>query len=88
LSDDLLIDPHTADGLKVAREQRQDKEIMICLETALPEKFAEMMTEALGYEPPKPDILQALERLPQRYVSFEADALTVKHYIEKSLKDI
>jgi threonine synthase len=87
-SDDLLIDPHTADGLKVAREQRQDKEIMICLETALPEKFAEMMTEALGYEPPKPDILQALERLPQRYVSFEADALTVKHYIEKSLKDI
>ena len=34
-----LIDPHTADGVKVAREVREAGETIVCLETALAAKF-------------------------------------------------
>ncbi|MBC7469844.1 MAG: threonine synthase, partial [Ramlibacter sp.] len=47
----VMIDTHTADGLKVAREQRQPGVPMIVLETAMPIKFAATIVEALGREP-------------------------------------
>src|SRR2546427_8297593 len=43
-----MIDTHTADGVKVAREQLQSGVPMIVLETALPIKFAATIEEALG----------------------------------------
>jgi len=46
-----MIDPHTADGVKVAREQVTRGTPMIVLETALPIKFAATIVEALGREP-------------------------------------
>ena len=49
-----MIDTHTADGLKVAREHLQPGVPMIVLETALPIKFAETIVEALGREPERP----------------------------------
>ena len=51
---DTLIDTHTADGLKVAREHREPGVPMIVLETALPAKFAATIVEAIGREPPRP----------------------------------
>jgi threonine synthase len=42
------VDPHTADGLFVAEPWREAGVKMICLETALPVKFAETIREALG----------------------------------------
>jgi threonine synthase len=50
----LVIDPHTADGVKVAREHLTPGVPMICLETALPAKFAETIVEAIGREPERP----------------------------------
>lgn len=47
-SDQIMIDPHTADGVNVARKLRRDGEIIVCMETALPIKFSETMQEALG----------------------------------------
>src|SRR5258708_22650541 len=44
------IDPHTADGVKVGLEFREPGVPLICLETALPVKFAEPIREALGRE--------------------------------------
>lgn len=38
-TDGELIDPHTADGIKVAREVREPGELVVCLETALAAKF-------------------------------------------------
>ena len=49
-----MIDTHTADGLKVAREHLQPGVPMIVLETALPIKFAATIVEALGREPDRP----------------------------------
>ena len=41
-----LIDPHTADGVKVGRDFREPGVPLICLETALPAKFAATIREA------------------------------------------
>jgi threonine synthase len=80
-SSGLIVDPHTADGIKVARERR-GAEPIICLETALPAKFAETIVEAIGIEPPRPPITVDIENLPQRCESIGVDAEAVKRFIE------
>jgi threonine synthase len=77
----LMIDPHTADGVKVGLEHREPGVPLICLETALPAKFGATLREALGREPERPAEFQDLERLPQRFTLIEADAAAVKRYI-------
>ena len=54
---------------------------LICLETALPAKFAETIREALGREPERPPGFEDLERLPQRFDVLLADVGAVKAYI-------
>jgi threonine synthase len=76
-----LIDTHTADGLKAAREHLVPGIPMIVLETALPIKFAETIVEALGREPERPARFEGIEALPKRVVKLPADAEAVKAYI-------
>jgi threonine synthase len=78
-----LIDTHTADGLKAAREHLAPGVPMIVLETALPIKFAETIVEALGREPERPARFQGIEDLPRRVVKLPADAEAVKAYIAR-----
>ena len=77
-----MIDTHTADGLKVAREQLQRGIPMIVLETALPIKFAGTIVEALGREPDRPARFVGIEDLPKRVTVLPADAARVKQFIE------
>lgn len=77
----ILVDPHTADGLKVGMEHREMGIPLICLETALPVKFSESIVEAIGYEPARPAGYESLESLPQRYVVMNADTDAVKAFI-------
>ena len=77
----VIVDTHTADGLKVAREHRDVNVPMIVLETALPAKFAATIVEALGEEPPRPAALQGIEALPRRCVVMRPDVAAVKDYI-------
>jgi threonine synthase len=77
----VVIDPHTADGVKVALELRRPLEPVVCLETAAPAKFAATIREALGREPERPGELRDLERRPQRFTLIEPDAEAVKRYI-------
>jgi threonine synthase len=76
-----IIDTHTADGLKVAREQLQKGLPMIVLETALPIKFAATIVEALGREPDRPAKFAGIEDLPKRVTVLPADAAQVKQFI-------
>ena len=76
-----MIDTHTADGLKVAREQLSAGVPMIVLETALPIKFAATIEEALGQLPPRPARFEGIEALPKRVQLMPADAVLVKAYI-------
>jgi threonine synthase len=78
----VVIDPHTADGVKVGLEHREAGVPLICLETALPVKFAETIREALGRAPDLPPGFEALEKRPQRVTVIEPDADAVKRYIE------
>jgi threonine synthase len=77
----VVIDTHTADGLKVAREHLEPGVPMIVLETALPAKFAAAIVEALGREPQRPVALRGIEQLPRRFEPMDADAAAVKRYI-------
>ena len=62
----IMIDTHTADGLKVAREHQQPGVPMIVLETALAAKFAQTIVEATGIQPPRPAATMGIEDLPKR----------------------
>lgn len=44
----VLVDTHTADGIKVGLENRESDIPLICLETALPVKFSDSIQEAIG----------------------------------------
>jgi threonine synthase len=77
----VMIDTHTADGVKVAREHLQPGVPMIVLETALPIKFAATIVEALGREPDRPVRFEGIEALPKRVTRMAADAEAVKAYI-------
>jgi len=77
----VTVDPHTADGIKVALEHRDAAVPLLCLETALPAKFAETIREALGRAPARPAGFEDLESLPQRYEPIEPDAEAVKRFI-------
>jgi threonine synthase len=77
----LMIDTHTADGLKVARQNLQPGVPMIVLETALPIKFAATIVEALGREPERPARFQGIESLPKRVTVLPADVQAVKGFI-------
>jgi threonine synthase len=81
----VLVDPHTADGLKVGFEHREKDIPLVCLETALPAKFSESIVEAVGVEPSRPDGYYNLEDLPQRYVEMDADATEIKIFISSNI---
>jgi threonine synthase len=77
----VMIDTHTADGLKVALEQREPGVPMLVLETALPAKFEDSIREALGRDPVRPAGMEDLESLPQRFEVMEADVDAIKQFI-------
>ena len=78
-----LVDPHTADGIKVGLAHREQGVPLVCLETAQPAKFAETIREALGRDPARPRGFEDLEALPQRVEVMGADAEAVKAFIAR-----
>jgi threonine synthase len=76
-----IIDTHTADGVKVAREHLKPGVPMIVLETALPIKFAATIVEALGQEPHRPAKFEGIEALPKRVLVMKPDVAQIKAYI-------
>jgi threonine synthase len=77
----VVIDPHTADGVAVAAQWREDGVPMVCLETALPAKFEDTIREALGRDPERPAAYRGIEHLAQRYSRMPADVPMLKRYI-------
>ncbi|MCK9388009.1 MAG: threonine synthase [Sulfuritalea sp.] len=77
----LMIDTHTADGVKVARQHRVAGLPMIVLETAQAVKFAETIQEALGRDPVRPKELEGIENLPQKVEVVDAAVDQVRNII-------
>jgi threonine synthase len=63
----LVLDPHTAVGVGVGRELRNDRDVpLVMLACAHPAKFPETVEAALGQPPVEPDRISALAGLPER----------------------
>jgi threonine synthase len=80
-SHEVIVDPHTADGLSVGSRLRDSDVALVCLETAQPVKFAATIVEALGFAPAPPARLADLLERPQRYDEIEADVDALKAYV-------
>jgi len=78
---EIMVDPHTADGIGVGMRHRERGVSLICIETALPAKFAATIVEALARRPEPPPGFEQVERLPQRCDVLPADVGAVKAYI-------
>ena len=79
-----LVDPHTADGIKVAKELQREGEVIICAETALPVKFADTIIEAVGQiDIERPAHTEGLESLPQHVTVLENKAELVAEQIRQ-----
>ena len=79
----VILDTHTADGVKVAREHLTPGVTMIVLETALPAKFNETIVEALGRDADRPAGFENIEDLPQRFEVMHADVALMKDFIAR-----
>ena len=77
----MMIDTHTADGVKVALEHLQSGVPMIVLETALPIKFAQTIVEATGVLPDRPAKFVGIEDLPKKVTPMAADVAAIKAFI-------
>jgi threonine synthase len=80
----VMIDTHTADGVKVAREHLDPTMPMVVLETAQAVKFAETIQEALGRDPMRPKDFDGIENLPQRVEVVDASVDQVKAIITRN----
>jgi threonine synthase len=78
-----VLDPHTADGVKVALGLRDPGCPMVCLETALPIKFDATIVEALGEHAPRPKAFEGIEARPQRFEVMTPDPARIKRFIEE-----
>lgn len=85
-NDGYLLDPHTADGMHVARQwaPRLGGPTVV-METALPVKFADTIREATGHEPTVPARFADIEGGEQRVVSLPNDADALRALIEEKI---
>jgi threonine synthase len=77
----VIIDPHTADGVKAARSYIQKGIPMIVLETAQPVKFEATIKEALGFIPQRPLAFKDIEQLPKHVQVMADDVNAIKKFI-------
>jgi threonine synthase len=82
----VLIDPHTADAVKVARQYQEEGIPMLVLETALPAKFSETIQEAIGQPAPVPEHLKGLADLPQKVTVMDCNVELVRSYIQEHVQ--
>jgi threonine synthase len=81
----VMVDTHTADGLKLAIEKRRSGTPMLVLETAMPAKFEETIVEALGCTPERPASMLGIEDLPQRVEVIDVSVDAVKRIIAQEV---
>jgi threonine synthase len=76
-----LLDPHTAVGVRAAQELLPKETSRICLATAHPAKFGEVVEKAVGQPATQPPSIAALEGLPSRCELMDADLEKVRAFV-------
>jgi threonine synthase len=82
-----LIDPHTADGVFVARPHQRVGVPMVCLETALPIKFEDTVKEAVGRSPERPTKFGGIETLERQFTVLDNDVDALKAFVAGKLAE-
>ncbi|MGC9017556.1 MAG: threonine synthase [Caldimicrobium sp.] len=77
-----LLDPHTAIGVKAGLTFKKELP-MICLATAHPAKFIEVVSKALGKDFEIPEEIKALFSKPQKFEILPAEEKAVRRYLEE-----
>ena len=78
----VVVDPHTAVGLRAAEAAGRDADIpVVALATAHPAKFPDAVEKAIGTRPPLPEHLADLFDRPERYAIVANDIGAVKAVI-------
>jgi len=84
----ILIDPHTADGVRVGRALRISDVPLVCLETAHPVKFDGVMLDAVRETAARPEALEDLEERPRHFIRIEPDVDAVRRVIQEVRPDL
>ena len=79
---DIVVDPHTAVGLEVAR-RFQGEEPMITLATAHAAKFPDAVEEAIGRQPDVPDRLANAMTREEQFDTLPNDLEAVQTYVRE-----
>ena len=83
----VLVDPHTADGVHVAQQLAQQVDTpIVVLETALPVKFADTITEAIGRAPEVPERFADIMDAERHVTDLPNDAEAVKAFIADAIE--
>ncbi|PLX67563.1 MAG: threonine synthase [Denitrovibrio sp.] len=76
---DYILDPHTACGVAGAKAMADAD--YVCLSTAHPAKFPDVVEKATGKPPVKPDGIERLETLDKKCADIENNLQAVKDYV-------
>ena len=78
---DMLLDPHTAVGVKVAREHMSGDIPMVTMATAHPAKFPDAVERATGVRPQLPPHLADLLERPEKTTRLANDLDVVERFV-------
>jgi len=82
----MLIDPHTAVGLKAVADKRRDpSQPMVVAATAHPAKFADAVERATGVHPELPSRLADLMQREERYAVLDNSLSAIEAFIDEKL---
>lgn len=80
-----LLDPHSAVGVKAALDMLPPDMARVCLATAHPAKFGEVVEQAIGSAPPVPPAIAALDGMPTRCEVMAADLEKVREFVIRNV---
>jgi threonine synthase len=81
-----LADPHTAVGIKVAREHTSKATPMVVLATAHPAKFPDAVRKACGIDPALPAFLADLMEREEKFTVLPSSLEMVQKHIEENAR--
>jgi len=76
----ILVDPHTAVGLDVAKKVSLNEKVIV-LATAHPSKFSKVVFESTGVKPELPENMKDILSQQERYDKLSKDLKEVQNYI-------
>ncbi|MGB3212249.1 MAG: threonine synthase [Desulforhopalus sp.] len=78
-----VLDPHTAIGVSAAKQHKTAGVPMVCLATAHPAKFGEVVEQAIGTQPHIPGNLVDITDKPTRCEIMDADINKIQEFVSK-----